>query len=302
MSMTNRVEAFSVSHAQILTAGQSFLESIAQAALAEEDIYGVAEAGLSPDLGSYDNEGDDSIMSTWDWINKAELTVKAGYVSFPLLAEITGQPVDTIAAASAVSEVQTIPAHDAESGTFTLSFGGQTTGDLDWDSTAAEIETALEALSSIGTGNVTATGGPLNTTAVVVTFGGALANSAVGPISADDADLVGGTIGAVAQTTPGHAATKAGYGMDLWHEDSIATAPKPMTIKMPSKDENGVPADFVIGLYKVQFKPITFDGPAYRDGLKINYDGNALQSAVDEMGVPFSDGKKRFGRLLAIQR
>jgi hypothetical protein len=40
----------------------------------------------------------------------------------------------------------------------------------------------------------------------------------------------------------------------------------------------------------------------YKDGLKINYDGSALYSSVDENGQPFADGKKRVGRLLAIQR
>ena len=41
---------------------------------------------------------------------------------------------------------------------FTLTFGGNTTSDLPATSTAAEIQSALEALSSIGTGNVTVTG------------------------------------------------------------------------------------------------------------------------------------------------
>ncbi len=42
-------------------------------------------------------------------------------------------------------------------GTFTLTYSGQTTGAIDSDATPAEVETALEALSTIGAGNVEVT-------------------------------------------------------------------------------------------------------------------------------------------------
>lgn len=89
------------------------------------------------------------------------------------------------------------------------------------------------------------------------------------------------------------------FGLDLWHEDAVNVSPFPMIIRMPSKDEDGIVRHLTIGLYKVQFKPITFDGPKYKDGLKVNYDGRALYSAKDEKGVAFPDGKKRVGRLLS---
>jgi hypothetical protein len=41
-----------------------------------------------------------------------------------------------------------------EAGTFTLSFGGQTTSTLNWDDDETTIQAALEALASIGAGNV----------------------------------------------------------------------------------------------------------------------------------------------------
>jgi hypothetical protein len=53
-----------------------------------------------------------------------------------------------------------------------------------------------------------------------------------------------------------------------------------------------------IGLYRVEFAPITFDGPRFKDGLKVNYAGKAVYSPVDEVGATFSDGKKRVGRLM----
>jgi hypothetical protein len=46
----------------------------------------------------------------------------------------------------------------ATGGTFTLSYAGQTTGGLAYNATAATIQSALEALSTIGAGNVTVTG------------------------------------------------------------------------------------------------------------------------------------------------
>lgn len=195
MAFGTNVEGFSVSHAQILDGTQTFLEALAAQTLDGLDFYGVKEASLSPDLGSFDNEGDNRVMSTWNWFNKADFHVQSGYISFATIAKLTGQNISS------------------------TSNGGKTT-----------------------------------------------------------------------------------LGLDLWHEDDMNVAPRPALIRIPSKDDQGQPADFVIGLYRVNFKPIQFDGPVYRDGLKVNYDGTATMSAFDEKGLPFADGKSRVGRLLAIQK
>lgn len=75
-------------------------------------------------------------------------------------------------------------------GTFTLSFGGQTTAGIAYNASASTVQTALQALSSIGSGNATVeaqvAGGPYN-----VTFAGPL----VGPqalITGNPASLTGG--------------------------------------------------------------------------------------------------------------
>lgn len=188
------VEAFSLSHAQILDGAQNFKTAAAVLNTPEGlDMYGVNEASLDPDTDDYDNEGDNTVMSTWSWLNKAGLEVQAGYLSFPLIASITGR-----------------------------------------------------SISSGGSGDSTS------------------------------------------------------FEMDLWHEDDFNVAPKPVLLRMPSKDKDGVVRNLIFGLFKVQFMPITFDGPAYKDGLKINYNGTALFSAKDEMGQTFSDGKKRVGRLISV--
>jgi hypothetical protein len=90
-------------------------------------------------------------------------------------------------------------------GGFALSFGGQTTGSIPFNATAAAVQTALTALGGIGAGNVVCAGGPLPGTAVTITFAGSLA---VGPqplIAVAANTLTGGTtpVPAIASTTPG---------------------------------------------------------------------------------------------------
>lgn len=79
---------------------------------------------------------------------------------------------------------------------FTLTFGAQTTGSLVAAATAAQVQTALQALSTIGAGNCTVTGnagGPYT-----VTFTGTLAGTDTGAITTTP---TGGT-GTVTATVP----------------------------------------------------------------------------------------------------
>jgi hypothetical protein len=92
-------------------------------------------------------------------------------------------------------------------GGFTLSFGSQSTASIPFNATAAQVQTALTALGSIGASGVVCAGGPLPGTAVTITFAGPLA---VGPqplIGIPNNTLTGGTTPApsVAMTTPGSA-------------------------------------------------------------------------------------------------
>jgi hypothetical protein len=93
------------------------------------------------------------------------------------------------------------------------------------------------------------------------------------------------------------------YAIDLWTEKSMNMPPKPMIVTMPSKDLAGTPRTLLIGLFKVQFGPIGFEGPSYKEGLKINYTGQALLSETDETGTQFTDladQGARAARLLSI--
>ena len=164
MPSTGIFEAFSVSHAAILD-GTSGAEAA--------DIYGVREGSVSVDSDSYDNTGDDAVLSNWFWFNYAEVTISSGYVPFNVISLLTGAPITS-------------------------------TGD--------------------------------------------------------------------------------NWTMDLWTEPSLNQPPRPVLIRVPSKDSLGAIRTMDIVLFRVQFMPISFDGPTYKDGLVLNYSGRAVISSVDETG------------------
>lgn len=100
------------------------------------------------------------------------------------------------------NEVQSVAITGAPTGgTFKLTYAGQTTGNIAYNATAAQVKTALVALSNITAGDVDTAGGPLPGSAVTVTFKGALADADVAEMTADGALLTGGTSPAVAVTT-----------------------------------------------------------------------------------------------------
>lgn len=186
---TNIFEGFSLSHAAILDGATSAEDA---ANTVGTDMYGVRSAAVAPDVGNFDNEGDDAVLSTWYWLNFATLTVTAGYISLPVLAALTGK-----------------------------------------------------AISSSGSGSTQK------------------------------------------------------FGFDLWHEDHFNIASKPVLVRVPSKDDAGAVRRLDIVLYKVQFGPFTFTGPAYKTGLEVSYEARCLASSKDETGTTFTDGKKRVGRLIS---
>jgi hypothetical protein len=97
------------------------------------------------------------------------------------------------------SEVQTVAVTGTPTGgTFSLSFNGATTPALAYNASTSAVQTALQALSTIGAGNATVTG--TAGVSYVVTFTGALANQNVGTLVAV-ATLTGGTTPGVTVTT-----------------------------------------------------------------------------------------------------
>src|SRR5207253_9865739 len=86
------------------------------------------------------------------------------------------------------------------------------------------------------------------------------------------------------------------YSLPLWEETALNQPPRPMLIRVPAKDKDGVTRTLDFILYRVQFGPFNFDGPTYKAGLLLNYTGRAVMSDKDEKGTALA--KKTIGRLL----
>lgn len=183
MASTKIFEGFSLSHAAIL-------DTTTGLDLTDGDIYGINSGSISADTGSYDNTGDDFVLSTWLWFNYATVTVQAGYVPFKTIAILSGSTVTS--SGTAPNDYFTVP---------------------------------------------------------------------------------------------------------LWNENSINQPTRPMLIRVPSKDSAGAVRDLDFVLYKVQFQPFNFDGPSYKNGLKLNYTGKALMTDTDENGTSLSE--RSIGRIVS---
>jgi hypothetical protein len=127
-----------------------------------------------------------------DVTNVPQVQIIEGLVTFyPRLPKGFVAYIDNYVVQPAVSEIQVFSISGALSGTFTLSYQGQTTSTIPYNAAATTVQSALRALSTIGAGNVSvagSAGGPYT-----ITFTGSLANTPVGLISADTSALVGVT-------------------------------------------------------------------------------------------------------------
>jgi hypothetical protein len=118
--------------------------------------------------------------------------------------------------AGQTSEGQTVTITGTPTGgTFTLTLNGETTAGIAYNATAAAVESALEALPSLGAADVAVTGGPGPGTAYVVAFGGGLAGQNVAQMTASAASLTGGTSPAVTVTTSTPGGGTATDGLDV---------------------------------------------------------------------------------------
>lgn len=83
-------------------------------------------------------------------------------------------------------------------GTFTLTFGANTTGNIAYNAAASAVQTALQGLSSIGAGNALVTGS--NGGPWTVEFAGSLAKTAEALITLNNNSLTGGSSPSVSIT------------------------------------------------------------------------------------------------------
>ena len=138
----------------------------------------------------------------------------------PIIEGAIGAPLTNAGAPSAgTSEVQTLTIGGTPtSGTFKLAFEGFTTAAITWSATNAtlisNIDAALEALGSIGTGGITTAEGSLTAGigTITLTFAGNRTKQAIGSlITVAENSLAGSSPTlAIAETTPGVDATGRG--------------------------------------------------------------------------------------------
>lgn len=94
----------------------------------------------------------------------------------------------------------------AAGGTYTLTFDGQTTAPIPWNAVAADVQSALEALSSIDPGDIAVSGGPGGAEMILIIF----ADGSAPILTTNSASLTGGRATATVEAQVG-----SGYWLGL---------------------------------------------------------------------------------------
>ncbi|MBY0512826.1 MAG: hypothetical protein K2P78_02825, partial [Gemmataceae bacterium] len=127
------------------------------------------------------------------------------------------------------------------SGTFSLTFNGSTTSQLQFDVSAANIQAALQSLTSIGGGNVTVT--PISLSAgnnkFLVAFSGTLANADQPTITVPPPPSGSAVTGIVTVARDGSKGTTVLSGATLELNGGISLTGEPLTISGPGFNNQG---------------------------------------------------------------
>lgn len=101
----------------------------------------------------------DAYLGAVNWSGDYEFYARFNGLMTLLNAALGGHAVKT---PGGTSEISTLTGTGTISGgTFTITFGAQTTAAIPYNATAGQVQTALEAMSNIAPGDVLVTGGPL---------------------------------------------------------------------------------------------------------------------------------------------
>ena len=134
----------------------------------------------------------------------------------------------TVTSRVPTNEQQTISINDSCSGgNFTLTYEAQETGNIAYDAAFGDVQSALELLSTIGSGNVSVTGGPGPTTDWVAEFtGSALTGTDLNPMTGDGTNLTGGnTVVTITETVDGAASPTTAVGFTpAWGAETPAAS------------------------------------------------------------------------------
>lgn len=105
------------------------------------------------------------------------------------------------------------------------------------------------------------------------------------------AQLSGSTV-----TTSGSAPNDY-HTLPLWNQFALNQPPRPVLVRVPSKDADGTIRTLDFILFKVFFQPFNFTGPSYKAGLLLSYTGRAVLSSKDHKGNTLSE--RRIGNLVS---
>lgn len=134
------------------------------------------------------------------------------YTTFPVYAG--GETVQARYFAGPQNEIQLVALSGTGSGTYTLTFDGQTTAPIAFDASAAVVQAALEALSNIGAGNVSVTAGGGQVGYRFVEFTGVFARTDV-PLMTLDNSLLDPPIGYISQGQVAYDINPTGPALDV---------------------------------------------------------------------------------------
>lgn len=117
---------------------------------------------------------------------------RARMIAVKLPASVTYVKGEILGEVKGANEVQILtPGGTISGGTWTITFGGQTTSALAFNATAATVQAALELLSTIGAGNVAVTGGPISSGVMTLTFQNDLGYTNVAQVTVGTGSLTG---------------------------------------------------------------------------------------------------------------
>lgn len=174
--------------AETLTAG--LLASAARTTSTNGTAFDTPDAiSLTATLNVTDRDGTNPTLDV-------ELQTSGDGSTYEKVAQFTqvtgGAPTVTVATTTpgddspTVNEIQTVTIANADGGTFTLTYSGQTTSAIAYGATAAAVKAALEALSNIEADDMTVVKA---SDVYTITFGGTLAATDVAELTANGASL-----------------------------------------------------------------------------------------------------------------
>ena len=250
------------------------------------DIYlrdGYDNGSSSPTTTFIEPEGESTILLTGMATVVPDPAVTTG-VSVKFGSDDTEYTVTSRTGGAGTNEVQTIHIDDdVDGGNFTLTYSGQTTGNIAWNAAANVVEAAFEALSTVGLGNGTVTGASPTWT---VTFTGDLAATAVSAITGSDVSLASGDATDVEITN-----TVAGVAAVAEQQDGLVSGTWTSgTFTLAFDGETTGPIDFDAAVEEIEMALESLDGIAV---------GEATVAEVVAMGTDAGNFHITFSGALA---